>query len=73
MRPDRVVKSSLRSRFLITLKSGLTWDGVLYEADLNTLVLRDAAAIQADGSKTVADSEVFLPRADVAYMQRLNR
>jgi small nuclear ribonucleoprotein (snRNP)-like protein len=71
MRPDRIVRSSVRCRFLVTLKSGLTWDGILYEADVMTLVLRDAKAIGADGSKVEADSEVFLPRADVAYMQRL--
>jgi hypothetical protein len=71
VRPDKVVRQHIRSRFLITMKAGLTWDGVLYDADPSTLVLRDAAAVNGDGSKVPADGEVFLPRHDVAYMQRL--
>lgn len=71
MSPDRIIRRHVRSRFLITMTGGATWDGVLYEADDLTLVLRDASHINADGSKVAVDSELFLPRIDVAYMQRL--
>lgn len=71
MRADRVIRARVRSRFLITMGDEKTWDGVLFDADDNTLVLRDASAVQADGSRVPVDLELFLPRIDVAYMQRL--
>lgn len=69
-RPDRIVQGLLRHRFLVTSVHGSTWDGVLMEADPMTLVLRDATVIGTDGTKTKADGEILIPRADVAYMQR---
>lgn len=69
-RADRVVRQYLRTRFLITTKLGQTWSGVLLEADANTLRLSEAHLIAADGSETSADGNVFLPRGEIAYMQR---
>lgn len=70
MRADRVVKQYLRTKFLITCKSGQTWRGVLLEVDDRTLRLSEAVLIASDGTETQADGNIFLPRADVAYMQR---
>lgn len=69
-RADRVVRQYLRTRFVITMKPGQTWSGVLLEADDRTLRLSDARLINSDGTETSADGHVFLPRGDVAYMQR---
>lgn len=69
-RSDRVVKRYLRTRFLITTKENRTWEGLLVEADDRSLLLLHAELIAADGTRTAADGQVFLPRADVAYMQR---
>lgn len=69
-RADRVVKQYLRTRFVVTMKPGQTWSGVLLEADNQTLRLSEARLINSDGSETAADGNVFLPRSDVAYMQR---
>lgn len=71
MRADKVVRQHIRSRFLITMTDDKTWDGVLYDADQNTLVVRDASHVNSDGSRLTVDGELFLPRLDVAYMQRL--
>lgn len=68
-RADRIVKQHLRTKFLITLKTGTTWSGLLVDADASTLQLIDAEVFDADGTSTKADGRVFLPRADLAYMQ----
>jgi hypothetical protein len=70
MRPDRIVQQQLRTRFIITMKSGQTWSALLISADRNTLHLAEASAITPGGDATPADGQIFLPRADVAYMQR---
>lgn len=70
MRPDRILKSYIRQSFLITTFSGQTWSAVVMDADERTLSLLDAELVSTDGSRTKADGQVFLPRADVAYMQR---
>jgi hypothetical protein len=69
-RADRVVKQYLRTRFTITSKAGQTWSGVLLEIDGHTLRLSEVRLINPDGTETSADGHVFLPRGDVAYMQR---
>lgn len=69
-RPDRIVRTHLRSRFVITTKDDKTWNAVLLDADATTLVLADVEALAPDGSATKADGHIYLPRVDVAYMQR---
>jgi small nuclear ribonucleoprotein (snRNP)-like protein len=70
MRADRIVRRLLREEFLVTMKSGQTWQGVLTEADEHTLTLMAVSEVAPDGSRTPADGSIFLPRFDVAYMQR---
>lgn len=68
-RPDRVVRTHLRQRFLVTTKSGQAWSGLLVDADATTVLLANVQSLAPDGTATDADGQVFLPRADVAYMQ----
>lgn len=70
-RPDRLLRTYLRDRFLVTTKAGQTWDGIVLDVDDRTLILADASLLGADQSRTKADGQVFVPRADVAYMQRV--
>jgi small nuclear ribonucleoprotein (snRNP)-like protein len=70
MRADRIVRRLLRTEFVVTMKSGQTWQGVLTEADEHSLALMAVSEIALDGTRTPADGQVFLPRRDVAYMQR---
>lgn len=72
MRADRIVRRQTRSRFLITLTDGSGFSGVLFDVDDKTLHLKDAEAVQSDGSKVKADTDLFVPRARVAYLQLLN-
>lgn len=68
-RADRVLRRHLRVRHLITTKSGQTWSAVVMDVDERTISLVDTEAVESDGTRTRADGTVFLPRADVAYMQ----
>jgi small nuclear ribonucleoprotein (snRNP)-like protein len=69
MRRDRLVRKALRERFVVTLSTGETFDGLLYAADESTLHLVDAFAM--DGATRVrVDGALFLPRAHVSYLQR---
>lgn len=70
-RRDRIVRSHLRYRLVVTTHEDATWDGVLMDADDGFLVLRDVEAVQKDGTRVSADGEVLIPRTDVAYIQHV--
>jgi small nuclear ribonucleoprotein (snRNP)-like protein len=69
MRKDRLLRQLLRERFVITLRHGESFDGLLADVDTNTVRLVDAFAL--DGKNRVSvDGELFVPRGEVVYMQR---
>lgn len=72
MRRDRILQSRLRERFVVTLKDGAAFSGVLYSSDEKCLVLRDAEAIGAGENRAnlPLDGEVLVLLPDVAYLQR---
>ena len=53
------------------MKTGEAFSGVLYAADAEVLILRDAEAIGVGErrSNLVVDGEVLILRGDVSYMQ----
>lgn len=65
---DRVIRSLLRERFVISLSTGETFEGILLDADPSTLYVVDAFAITED-DKIRVDGKLFVPREHVAYMQ----
>lgn len=66
---DRLVRKSLRERFVATLKDGASFDGLLVDADVKTFRFVDAWAL--DGRNRVkVDGELFLPRSEVSYLQK---
>jgi len=67
-RRDRLVKSALRSRFIVTMHSGESFDGLLLDADDKTIVLVDAYALS--DARISVDGSLYLARPEVAYMQR---
>jgi small nuclear ribonucleoprotein (snRNP)-like protein len=69
MSRDRLLKTYLRERFVVTLKTGETFDGLLNEWDPTTVELVDAHAVSEKG-RVVVDGRLYLPRAGIAYMQR---
>lgn len=69
---NRVVRSRLRERVLVTTKDGASFAGVLFDADAKALVLRHAEALGAadDKSNVPLDGEVIVLLPDVAFIQR---
>lgn len=68
-RRDKLVRQALRERFIVTLSNGSAFEGLLIDADEKTFRFGNAFAI--DGSSRVrVDGELFLPRAEVLYLQK---
>jgi small nuclear ribonucleoprotein (snRNP)-like protein len=72
VRRDRLLQRLVRERFVVTLKSGDTFDGLLDELDDHTVVLVDPYAV-TERARTSVDGKMYLPRDHVAYMQRPDR
>ncbi len=69
-RADRLLRKAIRTRYLVTLITDDAFEGVLYDADREHLVLADAAELAPSGVRTAADGHVWIPRASVKYMQQ---
>lgn len=67
-----VLRQRLRERLLVTMKSGETFDGVLWQEDRRAWVLRNAQALNTGrgGTTVPLDGEVILLVADIAFAQR---
>lgn len=72
MRTSRLLKQRLLHRVVVTLKSGQSFEGVLFEADAHAWVLRDASALGVGdkGTNLPVDGEVVVLAAEIAYAQR---
>lgn len=68
-RRDRLIRQSLRSRFLVTLHSGEAFEGVLLDFDESSFVLADATAVSPTGDRATVDGHLWLPRSGVVYLQ----
>jgi len=69
---NRVVRSRLRNKVMVTTKDGAAFSGVLFDADSKALVLRQAEALGAadDKSNVPLDGEVIVLLPDVAFIQK---
>jgi small nuclear ribonucleoprotein (snRNP)-like protein len=68
---DRLMRGRERHEVVVTMRSGATYKGVLFEADSRSLVLRNAEAWGHNGDgRTAVDGELLLARADVEFLQR---
>lgn len=65
-----VLDERLLEYVVVTTKTGTTFGGVLYVEDKGAVVLAKAEHFMPDGSKTSADGEIIILRADVDYIQR---
>lgn len=68
----RIIREHLRRRVIVTLKTGEAFGGVLFSADSEAIILRDAELL--DGSSTdrqaqPVDGELIVLRPDLAYLQ----
>lgn len=65
----RLIRQHLRRKALITLKSGHSFGGVLYEADPECVILRNAEAIGVTDTPVPVDGEVLILRSDIDFVQ----
>lgn len=68
-RRDRLVRQMFRTRYLLTLDTGESFDGLLLDADESYLVIGDAESIAANGDRLKVDGSLWIPRARLVYMQ----
>lgn len=69
MSRDRLLKRYLRERFVVTLKTGEAFDGLLDEWDESTIELIAVTAV-SETTRVAVDGRIYLPRPQIAYMQR---
>ena len=69
MRGDRLIARVVRSRFLVTLDTEESFDGVLTESDEQFFVFADAWNVVPGGDRVHLDSALWVPRGRVKYMQ----
>lgn len=69
MARDRLLKALLRERFVVTLKTGETFDGLLDRHDERTIELLNVHAV-TEQARLPVDGRIYFPRDQVAYMQR---
>lgn len=67
---DRLLANHLRTKYVVTLKSGETFDGVMTDVDGLTVVLAQARSLSPARDPLMVDGSLILARADIAYMQR---
>lgn len=70
--PSVQVRRRRRARLVVTLKSGASFEGVLFATDRRMWVLRDAHALAAGerGENVPVDGEVLIFTADIEYAQK---
>lgn len=67
---DRLLKKTLRNRYIITLKSGETFDGLLDDWDRQQIVLIAASVVTESNARVKIDGDIRLDRVNIAYSQR---
>ena len=70
MARDRLLRRIVRERFIVTLKSGETFDGLLDEVDDRTVTFVAAGQLDPRSGRAAIDGRLYLPRDGIAYMQR---
>lgn len=67
----RLLRQRLRHKVILCLKSGESFSGVLFDADRESVILREASLLGAGerGSNVVVDGELLVLRSDVSYLQ----
>lgn len=70
---SKIVANRVRSKVLVTLKSGEAFEGVLWDADREALVMRGAALVGGvvQREHMPVDGEVVVLLVDVSYIQIL--
>lgn len=67
----RLIRQRLRHRVIVTLKDASAFAGILYAADPEAVVLREASQLDAGPKREPVgvDGELLLLRGDILYVQ----
>lgn len=71
-RRSRLLQERISERVVVTLRSGDSFEGVLWDADDKLWVLRNAQALGVgkDGAPLPLDGEVIVLSAEIVHAQR---
>lgn len=64
-----LIRRKLRTRFHVTPKVGLPFEGILLAEDSTYAVFGDVVAFPEDGTPTRCDGDLYVRHANVAYVQ----
>jgi small nuclear ribonucleoprotein (snRNP)-like protein len=67
-RQEKALRARMRSDVIVTLKSGDSFSGVMFDRDALTVVLRNAVDLRPQAPVPV-DGELLIRWAEVAYVQ----
>jgi hypothetical protein len=66
----RLIRQHLRKAVIVTLKTGASFRGVLFDADTECVTIRQAQALDVrENAPVPVDGEVLILRPDIEYMQ----
>lgn len=65
---DRLLRQVARERFVVTQKSGPMFTALLMDVDHRSMRFADVSVLE-NGVERPAQGELFIDRANVAYMQ----
>lgn len=68
--PDRLLRRTIRTRYLVSVDSGEAFDGLLIDADERHVVLADVESVAGNGDRLRVDGQLWIPRLTITYMQR---
>lgn len=68
-RRDRLIRGAFRERFVVTMRSGASFDALLVDVDDNTVTFADAFALEGQ-QRIKVDGQLYLPRLGIDYMQK---
>lgn len=73
MRTDRVLKSLIKEKFLVSMVDGTAIEGLLIDADDKIIHLANCEQVVVKENSTnrfKVDGQVFIPRTNILYMQK---
>lgn len=69
---DRLVRQSVRERFVVTTHDEGSFSGLLMDADDTTVIFADVRLVTPDGKEAEAQGQLYVARLNIAYMQKIN-
>jgi hypothetical protein len=70
-RADRLLRSKIRTRYLVSTADGEAFAGVLVDHDEQHLVFADVEQVALNADRLHVDGQLWLPRDRIKYMQTI--